>query len=138
MAKMRKNPIPKKEDVPAVTVSKSEIITPQVVMLPPGKCTWRYKKQSGGSFILADRRRIKPTQVFDAYPSEIPEAFKDMFELIEGDATVRERVITSPSKFVIGVREDGLFDVVDPDGKCLNDEPLGEEDAKRLLLALTV
>lgn len=128
----------KKEEVPVVTVSKSEIITPQVVTVPPGKCTWRYRKQNGGSFILGDGRRIKPTQVFDAYPSEIPEAFKDLFELLEGDTTVRERVITAPSKFVIGVRDDGMFDVVDSDGKCLNDEPLGEEDAKRLLLALTV
>lgn len=128
----------KKEKAPVVTVSKSEIITPQVVTVPPGKCTWRYRKQNGGSFILGDGRRIKPTQVFDAYPSEIPEAFKDLFELLEGDTTVRERVITAPSKFVIGVRDDGMFDVVDPDGKCLNDEPLGEEDAKRLLLALTV
>ncbi|NCB26617.1 MAG: hypothetical protein EOM62_14255 [Bacteroidia bacterium] len=124
------------EKVPVLTTSKTEVITPQIVVSPPGMCSWR--KKEGATFRLGNGKKVKPNEVFRAYPSEIPPAFRDLFELLEGDENAVERVITAPSKFVIGVREDGLFDVVDPDGKCLNDEPLGEEDAKRLLLALTV
>ena len=137
---VRKQPVPakKKEEGPVAATSKSEIITPQIVTMPPNKCVWKFKKKSGGAFKLADGRRIKPLQVFEAFPFEIPSAFSDLFELLEGDNVPQERIITAPSKFVLSVREDGLFDVVDIDGKCLNDAPLVKEDAERLLLALTV
>lgn len=120
---------------PEVTTSKTEVITPQIVTTTPGICTWR--KKEGGTFRLGSGRKVKPNEVFTAYPSEIPEAFKDLFELVEGNADAIERVITSPSKFSIGTREDGLFDVVDMDGKSINDEPMAEEDADKLLMALS-
>lgn len=123
------------EKVPVLTTSKTEVITPQIVVSPPGMCSWR--KKEGATFRLGNGKKVKPNEVFRAYPSEIPPAFRDLFELLEGDENAVERVITAPSKFVIGVREDGLFDVVDPDGKCINDVPLGKEDAEKLLLALS-
>ena len=123
------------EKVPVLTTSKTEVITPQIVVSPPGMCSWR--KKEGATFRLGNGKKVKPNEVFRAYPSEIPPAFRDLFELLEGDENVVERVITAPSKFAIGVREDGMFDVVDPDGKCINDVPLGKEDAEKLLLALS-
>lgn len=124
----------KKEPEKKVTTSQSEIITPQIVFTPPTICTWR--KKEGGTFRLKDGRKIKPTEVFTAYPDEIPAAFMDMFELVEGDPNVVERVMTAPSKFVVTAREDGLFDVVDIDGKKINDAPMAQVDAERLHLAL--
>ena len=123
------------EKVPVLTTSKTEVITPQIVVTPPGICTWR--KKEGATFRLGNGKKVKPNEVFRAYPSEIPPAFRDLFELLEGDENAVERVITAPSKFAIGEREDGMFDVVDPDGKCINDVPLGKEDAEKLLIALS-
>jgi len=120
---------------PEVTTSMTEVVTPQIVVAPPGICTWR--KKEGGTFRLKNGRKIKPNETFTAYPSEIPIAFRDLFELVEGNAEATERVITAPSKFVIGEREDGLFDVVDPDGKCINDVPMAKEDAEKLYIVLS-
>ena len=93
----------------------------------PNICTWR--KKEGGTFRLASGRKVKPNETFEAYPSDIPAAFMDLFELIDGNPEAIERIITAPSKFFINEREDDLFDVVDKDGKCINDEPM----AKRML-----
>ncbi len=123
------------EKVPVLTTSKTEVITPQIVVSPPGMCSWR--KKEGATFRLGNGKKVKPNEVFKAYPREIPPAFRDLFELLEGDENAVERVITAPSKFAIGEREDGMFDVVDPDGKCINDVPLGKEDAEKLLIALS-
>lgn len=139
----KKRTTKKKADV---TTSKSEIVTPQVdeveekmepkvVVMPPAKCVWR--KSNDTSIRLLNGRKVKPNEVFEAYPEDIPVAFKDMFTLLEGDATIVERVQVEPSKFKLGTREDGLFDVVDESGKAINDEPLEEVDAQRLLIALT-
>ena len=130
---VKKKVVEKKE--PEITTSKTEVITPQIVVTPPGMCTWR--KKEGATFRLGNGKKVKPNEVFKAYPREIPPAFRDLFELLEGDENAVERVITAPSKFAIGEREDGMFDVVDPDGKCVNDVPLGKEDAEKLLLALS-
>lgn len=133
------------EEQTEVTTSQSEIVTsqveeeetmvPKIVEMPPTKCTWR--KSVGSSIRLTSGRKVKPNEVFDAFPYEIPEAFKDMFELVSGDPTVVERIQVSPSKFAIGVREDGMYDVCDDEGVAINDEPLDEVDAQRLLIALT-
>lgn len=130
---VKKKVVEKKE--PEITTSKTEVITPQIVVTSPGICTWR--KKEGAAFRLGNGKKIKPNEIFKAYPREIPPAFRDLFELLEGDENAVERVITAPSKFTLGEREDGMFDVVDPDGKCINDAPLGKEDAEKLLIALS-
>lgn len=117
------------------TVAEEPTMTPTIVEMPPAKCTWR--KLFNSTVRLKTGRKVKPNEVFDAFPDEIPEAFKDMFELVSGDPTVVERIQVSPSKFAIGVREDGMYDVCDDEGVAINDEPLDEVDAQRLLIALT-
>ncbi len=144
----KKRTTKKKADV---TTSKSEIVTPQVdeveevkveekmapkiVSMPPAKCVWR--KSNDTSVRLLNGRKVKPNEVFEAYPEDIPVGFRDMFTLLEGDATIVDRIQVEPAKFKLGTREDGLFDVVDESGKAINDEPLEEVDAQRLLIALT-
>ena len=112
----------------------SEVVTSQVEEPGPQKCKWR--KKGPGTFRLGDGRKIKPNEVFFAYPHEVPAAFRDLVELVSGDIAT-DNVPIVPTKFVIGVREDGLCDIVDDEGKKLNDTPMEKEAAEKLLLSLS-
>lgn len=135
---VKKKVVKKKTSVkkePEITTSKTEVITPQIAITPPRMCVWR--KKEGGTFRLANGRKVKPNETFEAYPSDIPEAFRDLFDLVDGDVHAVERIITAPSKFAVKAREDGLFDVEDINGKCINDTPMEKEDAERLQIVLS-
>ena len=102
----------------------------------------KFKKQGGGSFRLSTGRRIKPGQVFDAYPSEIPEGFRDQVKPL-GDKTTEEvfketGIIESKEPgFKKESKGGGWFDVINlKTGKVLNEKSLREEEADKLVEAL--
>lgn len=105
----------------------------------------RFKKIGGGSFRLGNRI-IKPGQVFMAFPSEIPKGFRDVVVAIdtnfkfEAKPVTKETpppapVIVTPPKYSIQPRGKSLylFDVVDAQGKVLNEKALKKEIAEKFV-----
>lgn len=101
----------------------------------------RFHKYGGGSFRLADGKIIKPGQTFSAYPSEIPEAFRDQIRPVDKekaevfkDAGVAE--VFEP-KFEKKSKGGGWYDVVNTEtGKVMNEASIREEQADELIKAL--
>jgi len=104
----------------------------------------RWKKTGGGSFRMADekgnQRIIKPGQTFSAYPHEIPQAFRDVVIAL---STLPENKPPPPITAVEPVYtlksrgSGGWYDVVNPNGKVLNEKALKKEDAEKLIADLT-
>jgi hypothetical protein len=96
----------------------------------------RWKLLSKKSFRMGNGRIIKLNQVFEATEAEIPKAFRDVvvpvaplpeppaLEVISGGYQVRSR---GP----------GWYDVVNAQGKVVNENALRQADAQELLERLT-
>ena len=105
-----------------------------------GKPRWR--KLGGGSFRL-NNRVIKPNQVFRASPEDIPEAFRDVVVCLDDlPADELEHAIEQTAEAFSGgyqIRARGVggwCDIVDAQGKIVNEQALRREDAENLLREL--
>lgn len=106
----------------------------------------RYKKIGGGSFhatIGGNRRIIKPNEVFDARPEEIPEGFRDMIVPLDpsvADAANKPAQKKAPTnlKYFVKKREKGVgyWDVVDKNGKVQNEKALRKDKAEEFIQKL--
>jgi len=107
----------------------------------------RYKKVSGGSFhatIGGKARIIKPGEIFDARPEEIPEGFRDVVIPLDPDEakTANEAIpqTKAPSKlqYYVKKRDSGVgyYDVVDKNGKVQNEKALRKDKAEELIESL--
>ena len=105
----------------------------------------RFKKIGGGSFRTGNRI-IKPGQVFMAFPSEIPKSFRDVVIAVDQDFKFEEnknkKESPPPSPIVVNlpkysVQSHGkslyLYDVVDAQGKILNEKSLKKEIAEKFV-----
>lgn len=106
----------------------------------------RFKKIGGGSFRMGNRI-IKPGQVFMAFPSEIPKIFRDVVIAVDTnfkfDATKAKKEIETPPPPVVvtplkySIQPHGkslyLYDVVDAQGKILNEKSLKKEIAEKFV-----
>jgi hypothetical protein len=109
-----------------------------------------YKKLGGGSVrttINGRKRIIKKNESFQAFPEELPKNSKDCIipldrgkeinlkkeekEIIESNLKKKEY------KKVESTRHPGEFNIVDSDGKKLNEKTLSEEDADTFLKELS-
>lgn len=102
----------------------------------------RWKKLGGGSLRLGGKI-IKPGQVFDAFPSQISKAFRDLVVPTNGRVdwdTAKPEPKLPPvavTKPVYELKPRGksksLFDVVDGQGKALNEKALTKVIAEKLI-----
>jgi len=107
-----------------------------------GKVLW--KKIGGGSFMLGNRI-IKPGQTFWAFPHEIPKSFRDVVissdpnAVFEAEAKKDKEVVKSSEvkklEFKIQPRKNSKlwYDIVDSEGKILNEKALKKEAAEKLV-----
>jgi len=99
----------------------------------------RWKKTGGGSLRLRGRI-IKPGQVFRAYSHEIPDSFKDVVIAIDGQESVTEdkKVEAVALEYKLQPREGGggWFDVVDTNGKRINEKACKRQAALDLIATL--
>ncbi len=113
-----------------------------------------YKKIGGGSLRIRTEgksRIIKPNEIFKAYPSDISAAFKHLVvEVDEADKTiitptkiettvppVEEKTEVVKKPYSIKRRGNSMwYDIVDSNGKVINDKALRKENAEELLKAL--
>ena len=90
------------------------------------------------------RKIIKKGQKFQAYPHEIPVAFRDTIKSLDGEdvsePTGAPKVSTEekvdPLKYSIKHRAGAWWDVVNEDGKIINEKAMKKADAEELLESL--
>jgi len=114
----------------------------------------RWRKDGGGSFRLG-RRIIKPGEVFKATKEEIPAAFLNTVTPLDSlpEESVKAPVVSAPktNEYTVvpalarkGKAKEGeseavsLFNVVDKNGKKLNELPLDKETADKLVNDLSL
>jgi hypothetical protein len=101
--------------------------------------TW--KKVGGGSSYLSLDGRIriiKPGEHFMAYEHEIPQSFRDTIICTSKEGITKpiiKNVVTAYKK--VKGDEEGLFNIVNGNGKLMNEKPLTEEVAEQFLTSLT-
>lgn len=105
---------------------------------PTAEVKIRYRKVGGGSLRLA-KRLIKPNEIFYAYPSEIPKAFRDTVVPLDGEppqVDPAEAPLPAPaakSTYTIQPRGKSKtwFDIVDSQGKVVNEKALSRAFAEQ-------
>ncbi len=102
------------------------------------KPTW--KKIGGGSLRIGNRI-IKPNQTFEAYPEEISPSFRNLIIPVSADASFAKSTPREPTpeevvkeKYTVKPRGESKvwFDVIDSNGKVLNEKALKKETADQL------
>lgn len=98
----------------------------------------RWRKVGGGSLTLG-KKKIKPNQVFEAYPHEIPQAFRDVIVPLEKipEEEVGAKVTAVQPNY--STRRRGTttwYDVVDGNDKVVNTKALHRDAALELIKSL--
>lgn len=91
----------------------------------------KYKKTGRGSLRFKGKI-IKPGQIFDAEPQEIPEAFNDTITPLE-DIPEEEAVEVKESVYKLSHRSGPWWDVIDSNDNVMNDKALSRENALKLI-----
>ncbi len=97
-----------------------------------------WKKVGGGSFRLKGKI-IKPLETFWAAQDDIPDVFLKNLVLMEDSpapTVVRTRRLKEETVYNLYNRGGGWYDIVDINGKVLNEKSLRIDDAKKLLESL--
>lgn len=92
----------------------------------------KWKKLGAGSFRMTSGRVIKQNQVFEATPEEIPLGFRDVVVPVEPIPEPPPLEVV-PGGYSIMSRGPGWYDVVDAQGKVVNEGALRQADAQKLL-----
>lgn len=113
---------PKQEEPVVEDTPKSEVI--------------RWKKIGNGSFIL-NNRYIKPGQTFTATVEEIPTAFRDLIIPLEKLPEDQLLSVKKSSNYsIVEIEGTNTWNIVDGQGKVLNEKPMVRIEAEKLLNAL--
>jgi len=91
----------------------------------------RWKKLSGS--LRLPNRIIKQNEIFLARRSELPKAFMSTIMLLDETPVSAKRKVIKTPVYSLSKRDDGFFNIVDSNGKVLNENPLKEDAAKVLL-----
>ena len=97
-----------------------------------------WQKTGGGTFRLPSGKIIKPTQKFRARPNEIPEAFRDTVIPLDKVPPTPEEIapdVEEPT-YDLKHRGGGWYDIIDSNGKTLNEKALKQEEAEELIESL--
>jgi hypothetical protein len=99
-----------------------------------GKIRWKHT--GGGILRLRDGRVIKPGETFLAYPNDVPEAFRDTIKPLDPVSTVPESAVVKVKFSVQRRGNSNWYDVVDAQGKGVNEKALKKVDALELVKKL--
>jgi len=105
-----------------------------------GEIQWR---KMGGGFLHLPNRIIKPGDVFFARPADIPKAFRDTVipldkeELRSVEENPVELILVNKPEYTKVKREgSNWWDIVDAQGKVINEKALREPQAEEYLQSL--
>jgi len=95
----------------------------------------KWNKKGGGTFRMASGRIVKGNSVFWARPDEIPKSFRDIIVPL---TPITTELVEEPvdAGYSIQPRSPGWYDVVDGNGKVLNERALRLDKAGELLEGL--
>ncbi len=93
----------------------------------------KWKKIGGGTFRMASGKIIKPNQEFMAVPEEIPEAFRDVIRPLEYVPEPVEVSATTPQTYEIVHRSYGWYNIIDSQGKKVNEKSLRKAEAEAMV-----
>lgn len=134
--------LPGAEVVPEPSVSEELKEEPNIV-LPEIKGDaedeeelMRFRKIGGGTFRMASGKIIKPNQVFTAKASEIPQGARKFVIALSGSFEEAETPKRADLKYSLRVRSPGWYDIVDGEGKVINETALREAQAREMLKSL--
>lgn len=99
------------------------------------KLIW-WRKTGGGSFRGLKGRIIKPNEKFQAYEHEIPKSFRDVIiplQSLPSKAPVAPIKVIEPVYAIEKRGSSGWYNVVDAQGKALNEKALKKEVAEKLV-----
>jgi len=104
----------------------------------------RWTHTGGGSFVAlinGRKKMIKPGQLFSAKLEEIPMNFRDIIVPADGAElkaaeTVFETVDVAKLEYTISPRGGNWFDVLDSNGKQVNEKSLRKDAAEELISSL--
>jgi hypothetical protein len=128
MAMTRTNP-------PAVADNKTVVEEPQPEVVEQKMLKFR-KKPTGGSFRMRNGKIVKPNQVFEAFPEDIPKAFRDQIECLEPRIEDRPLEIVETEFSIAAADEEGTFNVLNSYGKPINESTLSRAEAEGLIAEL--
>lgn len=113
--------------------AKSESASPQSTSSArsDGRVEW---VNTGGNLFLKGKL-ISRKERFLAHPNDIPKAFRDVVRPVE-PLPVEPTLPAPAGGYESRKRADGMFDIVDANGKVVNDKPMSEVDAKSILSKL--
>lgn len=120
------------QEIPKAPVKTVEVISE---VSADGQVWW---KNNGGTFRIGSKRIIKPGEKFQAFPHEVSKAFRDVIVPIH--RSKEELVVVKAVIPVYKLQENakkGFFDIVNEQGKVLNDIPLEESVAQNLIADLS-
>jgi len=95
----------------------------------------KWKKIGRGTFRTRSGKIIKPGQMFEASPEEIPEGFRDVIVPAEPLPEEIQIEVIPPSYEVKSVAP-GWYDVIDSQGKVVNEKRLRYPEAEALVRRL--
>jgi hypothetical protein len=111
---------------------------PEVNLLGEKLVKWR---KIGKGFFRMSNRIIKENQIFEAYPSEIPKAFRDSIIPLEKQSNNKVPNPVAPvpvlkTKYSPKHVSGGWYDIVDDNGKVINEKKMRKEEAQELIKEL--
>lgn len=95
----------------------------------------RWRKTGGGTFRMGNGKIIKPNQVFWAKPEDIPEGFRDVIVPLT-EVPADTPVEFTETKYELQARSPGWYDIVDGQGKVLNESAMREDKAREMITSL--
>jgi hypothetical protein len=102
--------------------------------LAEGQGQYRWLGSSSVRLKNEEQTIIKPKQVFVAYPAEIPKGFMDLVEVIvEGKDNSEKLDDVEKHQYSVKEKAAGWFDVVDDNGKVINEKSLREDAANKMV-----
>jgi hypothetical protein len=96
----------------------------------------RWKHTGGGILRLKDGRVIKPGGTFLASPNDVPMAFRDTIIPLESISTGPEPVAVKSAFSIQKKGKSNWYEVVDGQGKVVNEKALKKADALELVKKL--
>lgn len=110
------------------TASPSEVVEEEASV--------RFRKIGGGTLRLASGRIIKPNQVFSARASEISQSARKFVVPLTGNFQEVDSPKRVEQKYTLHVRAPGWYDILDGEGKVINENALREAQAREMLKSL--
>jgi len=102
----------------------------------------RWQKIGGGSLRWRNKI-IKPNEVFLAHREDLPHSFMDCLICLDSEViqkekiAVQEKASAPPVLYKLIELQDNLWDVVNEEGKAINENPLDIAQAEALLATLS-